>query len=154
MKHKTFEEWMTYVRDEVDEKTRVEFENHLYECDQCMEVYLEAIERQETSFPTVTDPDGFTDGIMAMIEQEKPVTKIENPRTYAKTKFYQKSVFHYLVAATMTLLLMTTGVFQELMTIVTDFENKSPKESITEGIMKETFSFVEEPNQTNKEANE
>jgi hypothetical protein len=154
MKHKTFEEWLTYVRDEVDEKTRVEFENHLYECDQCMEVYLEAIERQETSFPTVTDADAFTDGIMAMIEQEKPVSNIEKPRPYAKTKFYQKSVFHYLVAAAMTLLLMTTGVFQELMTIVTDFEKKSPKESITEGIMNETFSFVEESNQTNKEAKE
>ncbi|PMX96420.1 hypothetical protein C1Y18_36280, partial [Pseudomonas sp. MPR-R5A] len=70
--------------------------------------------------------------------------------------FYQKSIFHYGVAAAMTLILMSTGVFQSLTQYAGGVESQGFKEkdtSMTEGIVDKTFAWMDSLERSNKEDN-
>jgi RNA polymerase sigma factor (sigma-70 family) len=47
VKHYTYDVWLQYVNDEINEKTKQELEDHLYACDQCLNHYLMAMEANE-----------------------------------------------------------------------------------------------------------
>ena len=68
MKHYTYDEWQQYVKNEINENTREELESHLYTCDQCLEVYLQAISENESSLPVLSSESNFTDQVMAMVK--------------------------------------------------------------------------------------
>ncbi|WP_421383046.1 hypothetical protein ACOJQI_02030 [Bacillus salacetis] len=138
MKHVSYEEWLKYVENELSEKVREKYEEHLYSCDDCMEIYLTALEASETSFPGFSE-DHFTDSIIADIQRYKEPVE---PDAGKKQKFYQRAAFHYLIAAAMTILLMYTGVFQQLIGFTEEFE-RSSRPSITNELMNKTTNFIE-----------
>ncbi|KON85595.1 hypothetical protein AF332_01195 [Sporosarcina globispora] len=67
MEHFTLEEWRKYVKNELSEPERELYEDHLYLCDHCLEVYLEAMDEEENSMPAMAGEDEFTNLIMAQI---------------------------------------------------------------------------------------
>jgi len=153
MGHYTFDEWMQYVKDELNESARVELEDHLYSCDYCLELYLQAIADYESSLPLLTDEQGFTDHIMAALPKTEPalpsqIIKLEiGPKKARKTKrFYKQAVFHYLLAAAATLLLTFTGAFQSIAKYANSFETQKIQEkmpSVTEGVLNKTFAWMD-----------
>ncbi|WP_026564683.1 anti-sigma factor family protein [Bacillus sp. UNC41MFS5] len=150
MKHYSFEEWLQYVNDEVNEKTKEELENHLYMCDQCLTQYLQAVEAGEPSLPILSDSSDFTDLVMAKVSKQKtvvPDTEIDTEISKMKKKpFYQQAVFHYLLAAAATLLLTFSGVFQSLAAYASSFEKpqiQEKKPSVTEGVINKTFAWID-----------
>ncbi|MBS4179452.1 hypothetical protein [Lederbergia citrea] len=131
--HKTFENWLQYVQEELEEKTRLEYENHLYSCDHCLELYVAALESNERNLPKMEDEWAFTDAIMQGIEKNQDEVTT-NDRVAAvkiepnqKKKLQQKTMFNYILAAAMTLLLMSTGVFSQLMNVIQTFESSSTR---------------------------
>ncbi|WP_456272557.1 anti-sigma factor family protein [Bacillus sp. AK031] len=147
MKHISYEEWLDYVENKISEPVREQYEAHLYTCDHCMEIYLSAVEALETSFPELSDESGFTEGVMAEVQSKNA------PAVRQKQKFYQQAGFHYIVAAAMTILLMYTGVFQQLIGFAEEFE-RSSRPSITEEMMKKTSEFIDTvENETKEERN-
>ena len=110
MKHFSYDEWLIYVKDETNEKTREEFESHLYTCDQCLGLYLQAVSVHESSLPILSNESSFTDLVMTDISKQKAGNKkpeVQKPTVKAKKPFYQQAAFHYLLAAAATLLLIT-----------------------------------------------
>lgn len=152
MKHYSYEQWTKYVKNELDGEDRILYEDHLYTCDQCLEVYLTAIEAEE--LPDIIDGTAFTDNIMAQLPIENNIQDTNNETFPRKaTAFYKKTIFHYGVAAAMTLLLMSTGFFQTLTQYAGDVESKQFKEdkaSITEGIMDKTFAWMDTKKEEDK----
>jgi anti-sigma factor RsiW len=150
MRHYSYDEWLSYVKDDISEKNREELESHLYTCDQCLEHYLQAISEHESSLPVLSNETSFTDLVMAEISKQKEV--VEKPVDYketSKTKmpFYQQAAFHYLIAAAATLLLTFSGVFQSLATYTSAVEApqhfKEKKLSVTEGVIDKTFAWMD-----------
>ncbi|MEH7013938.1 hypothetical protein V7087_24530 [Neobacillus niacini] len=150
MKHYSYDEWLSYVKDEVSDKTREELESHLYTCDQCLENYLQAISVHESSLPVLSNESSFTDLVMAEVSKQKEVN--ENPvlkkqPVKAKKPFYQQAAFHYLIAAAATLLLTFSGVFHSLATYASAVEApkhmKEKKHSVTEGVIDKTFAWMD-----------
>ncbi|MGF2614396.1 hypothetical protein FZC84_14475 [Rossellomorea vietnamensis] len=151
MKHIPYEEWLKYVEDRLNEPVREQYEEHLYSCDHCMEIYLEALEAAETSLPALSSESRFTDNVMADILGGK---QMEAPGMEKEQKFYQKAPFHYIVAAAMTIVLMSTGVFQQLIGFAEEFEHDSGP-SVTNELMNKTTNFINEvENETRKERKE
>jgi type IV secretory pathway VirJ component len=163
MKHYTFDEWLEYVNDEISENTKQELEDHLYDCDQCLNQYLMAMELNESSLPILSDMSSFTDAVMAEVSKQPTVVPdtISNldimptvpsvPDTKVDTKmkrkpYYQQAVFHYLLAAAATLLLTFSGVFQSLATYANSIEKPAIQEkrpSVTEGVINKTFAWMD-----------
>lgn len=140
MNHYSYEQWTAYVKNELEEQVREVYEDHLYSCDQCLEIYLQAVEVFESELPVITDADSFTNSIMAQVSETK-----EKERE-TKLPFYQKTFFHYTLAAVMTILFMTSGVFQSITNYVDNvqrpyLEERSP--SVTEGLVNKTFAWMD-----------
>lgn len=152
MKHFTIDEWLQYVRNEINENLRDEFEEHLYTCDQCLDYYLQAVEENESSFPIISSQGNFTDLVMGEVTKAKQLKVVASkksksqPKTNTKKPFYQQAVFHYLLAAVATLMLTFTGAFHSLAvfagTVETPhFQEKRP--SVTEGVINKTFTWMD-----------
>jgi hypothetical protein len=74
MKHYCYEEWVQYVKNEMNDQKREQLENHLYTCDQCLEQYLQAMAANETSLPILSNESSFTDLVMAEVSNMVPDT--------------------------------------------------------------------------------
>lgn len=146
MNHVTYEQWMLYVKNELDEQVREGYDDHLYSCDECLELYLQAVDEVESQLPLLTNANDFTNSIMAQVEKTK--------KTNTKVAFYQKTAFHYGIAAAMTILFMSSGVFQSITKYVDAVQEPTIEErkpSVTEGLVNKTFAFMD--NMKNREAN-
>jgi anti-sigma factor RsiW len=159
MKHYTLDEWLNYVNDEISENTKQELEDHLYDCDLCLNHYLMAMEANESSLPILSDMSDFTDSVMAKVSKQKTIVPdtVRNLSTISivpsvpdtnmnKKPFYQQVVFHYLLAAVATILLTFSGVFQSLAAYANSLERPQVQEnkpSVTEGVINKTFAWMD-----------
>lgn len=147
MRHYSYDEWLKYVKDEIHEKIREEYESHLYTCDQCLEHYLQAISEYEASLPVLTNESTFTDLVMAEVSKQKQVFEKTAAIKTTSKPFYQQAAFHYLIAAAATLLLTFSGVFQSLATYSSAVEatphSKEKKLSVTDGVIDKTFAWMD-----------
>jgi predicted anti-sigma-YlaC factor YlaD len=147
MKHYSMDEWKKYVNDELGQDLRVQYETHLYQCDQCLDIYLQTVAEAESILPVMSDEAEFTDSIMALITEDKQ-------RQSKKKRFLQSPLFHYSIAAAMTLILMGTGVFQSFAQYTSELQNmefQGKSVSMTEKIVDKTFTWMDSLEMKNKE---
>jgi len=145
MRHFSNEEWLSYINDKLPETTCEELENHLFSCDQCLEVYMKMIDRQAEELPII-DYSSFTDEIIAELPQKK----------VRKKTLYRRTLFHYAVAAVITLTLMTSGFFQSITGVVTTVEAASiskTEQSVSNSLMEKTLALFEVFDIKQKEVN-
>lgn len=126
MNHIRYEEWLLYVQDTIDEEMRETYENHLYTCDHCLELYLQAVETVESELPQWRESSNFTDSVMVQVIGS---TTKKQEKAYVKKNRKQQTMLHYFLAAAMTLILMSTGVFTQLMNVASDFERDESKQA-------------------------
>lgn len=69
MMHMSILQWRKYVQDELLEEERVVYENHLYTCDQCLQLYLQAVAESEADFPTLSNETVIVDAVMGKVEK-------------------------------------------------------------------------------------
>jgi hypothetical protein len=149
--HYSYEVWCQYVKNEMDGNAREAVETHLYSCDQCLDIYLQALDTEDSNLPINQKGSQFTDAVMANIaDLKKKNARLEE----GKKSFYQSSAFHYLLAAAMTIFMMTTGVFQSITKVAATVQSpqilqKSP--SFSEGLIHKTFDWMDSFEFKNKE---
>lgn len=146
MIHFTSEQWSKYVKNELEEEVRDIYENHLYECDQCFELYLQAMDEAQDGFPAISNEQQFTDELMKQIQ---PVEKT--------VPFYQKTAFQYMLAAAMTIFLMASGVFQSIFQIVEGVNDPVAHyetTSLTDGLMNKAIILMDTIDISNKGGND
>ncbi|WP_201712714.1 hypothetical protein [Rossellomorea arthrocnemi] len=137
MRHIALEEWKMYAKDETDEDMRIEYEEHLYSCDQCMVLYMEAVDAVQEDLPSIEGPSLYTDEVMERIPFEN-----SDVRKPSRKRWYEEKVFHYVLATAMTLILMATGIFSELLKVTSEFE-KNRQPSITENMLLKTTALLD-----------
>ncbi|RDI38477.1 hypothetical protein [Falsibacillus pallidus] len=156
MTHVSYEQWMLYASDNLDESKREEYEDHLYECDPCMDLYMQAVKEQGSSTPEF-DEKGIADKIMqeisSLTQTDNVIFLTDHLEAKRQKAVFQKPVVQYLLAAGMTVLLMSTGVFQSITAYVADYENSSapPKNSVTKVLLDKTVSIVDKVEKETKE---
>lgn len=150
MNHIPLGKWKNYAKGDINEDQRTLYEQHLYTCDQCMDLYMEAIESIEDEIPTIEESSNYTIEVISRIPFDKK-TQIE---TGNKKRWYEKKVFHYVLAAAMTYMLMTMGVFSELTNITTQFEENQQHgnpSSYTESVLNKTTDLLDRVERSEKE---
>ncbi|MEI7025748.1 hypothetical protein [Paenibacillus sp. y28] len=101
--------WQQYVENLLPNEEREPLEEHLYSCDMCLSLYMQVVENQEHRQPSKQMPQ-LTEQIMGQIalHQYKGVELLH------KKRFYQRTIFHYAVASIVTLVLMWSGIFEQM----------------------------------------
>lgn len=112
MKHFDSAKWKLYIENKLDEYEEAEMQEHLLNCDQCLSLYLSMLDYEineksidEEIFPAIA----FTDSVMSVMKIDKK--KAEEKR---QKRNHINMVVYYVSAASITLFLMGSGVFQQL----------------------------------------
>lgn len=107
MKHYDYLEWFFYKEKVLSEEKSKEMEEHLYECSECMDIFLSLIDSEEIDGAEKTISHDFTYRVMKDIQKVKlkPIAKVKKNTTSFK------NVFGYYAAAAAVAIILTWGGF-------------------------------------------
>lgn len=113
MKHFDYVEWLLYKNNTLSINKQMEMEEHLYNCDSCMEIFLSLIDEDEIERASSIVPDDFSQVVMEEISKNK-VKVMDNRRTRKKYINFG----YYVAVASVTILLTMGGLFNNLVDAV------------------------------------
>lgn len=143
----TNEDWIAYIEDRVSAEQRRQMEIQLEQSDEALALYLHAMDGLEGQLPPFEEVKAqtFTDTVMsALYPASTPVdsqAEPDEPSTTPKARhrrWTEHPLFHYTVAAAITLLFMASGVFDALLAEPRALIEQ-PSGSLTQSIL-DTFS--------------
>jgi len=171
MNHPSKDIWSAYVNNRLDTVERQQAEVHMYECDECLARYLEAVdESQEWEAMTSEQEQALTlrvmehignlpeevrlplgetvkvqDGLPAVHKGKK--RKSHNSRTrWSNGRYIRQTLWNCVIAVCFMLLLMSAGVFERIAAQPAQWQSELGERkahSMTESIMAKTASFIE-----------
>jgi anti-sigma factor RsiW len=119
MKHYPASVWTDFVQGKLSQQEQTEAEEHLYGCDECLECYMDSLNPADDLLPTPQELDSFDEQVMnRLLDQSPQPNGVIDPHPSSaslepakRRTMLQHPLFHYAVAASITLLLMSSGVF-------------------------------------------
>jgi anti-sigma factor RsiW len=131
MDHLNQAKWSEYVKGQLPNDLHSELEKHLYECEECLVLYMQTLDEIEIDIEPSSD---FTDVVMNHIS------------TDTKKDTQKKSVFlHYAVAAAITLALMFSGVFEGIANAMSEVEQERAVDtSVSERILDKSLLWLDQ----------
>ncbi|WP_053217997.1 zf-HC2 domain-containing protein [Virgibacillus senegalensis] len=127
-----------YIEEKVDEQKRQQIEGHLETCEQCFGYYIDLLEQWNAPGRL---SDSFTETAIDKINIQQPFPQKSLQQKSSSHTSKMKTVRHYLLAAGLTLLLMASGIFQDILHI-TDQTNLDSRPSMTDSLMQKTDSWL------------
>ncbi|MBP1999590.1 hypothetical protein J2Z69_000609 [Paenibacillus shirakamiensis] len=120
---------LLYMNDKLDDRGRIEVEQQMEQNDEFMLEYMDILEHESSIFPELNDPAQFTHNVMAELPRQKCIKQEEYSDEHQgiKQEDYELEyhrvkgrswlihpITHYAIAASITLVLMSTGTFDHL----------------------------------------
>lgn len=109
----TIQQWTDYIDGRISGHQAMLMEQFLLNEPDAMEGYLEALD-MERSYPQLPNSVAFTDYVMNRIESMAPDGKTRNSRGERSRRWFEHRVFHYTVAACLTLIFLSSGLFDKV----------------------------------------
>ncbi|PQP81987.1 hypothetical protein C0Q44_20205 [Paenibacillus sp. PCH8] len=109
----TAAQWTDYIEGHVSEHQASRMEQLLIEDPDAMEIYLDALDIQR-EMPSLHDPKGFTDSVMHRIEGMQTSKTQRKSRSGRNRRWLEHKVFHYAVAACLTVIFLSSGLFDKV----------------------------------------
>lgn len=143
----------SYFTDQEADVEREEWERLLLEDEETFASYIKMLDEVESNLPSLENSSAFVEKVMEdwagtitpSTRVEQVVVKEEETRRY---RWYEKSIFHYAVAASLTLLIMSSGMFDKLLTgemeLIVPRNDQSPTYTYTEQMMHATSGWLDQ----------
>lgn len=124
MRHFDKQQWDAFGRDMANPELQDNMEQHLLECEDCLQTFLLSIDETEINQATFTIPEDFASSMIKYINNRQAKLDSTRVATAVKVKtnshsglngarMRSKRLFsYYVAAAAITLMLMGGGVFQ------------------------------------------
>ena len=119
MKHYDYVEWLLYKTKSLPDEKLDEMEEHLYNCNLCMDIFLSLISEDELDLASQIVTDNFTSNVVNKISKNK-LKKIE-PKDNKKGFNYQ--FMYYVAVASVTIFLTIGGFYTNLVDAVPKITN-------------------------------
>lgn len=120
MEHYDYVEWLLYKNKELPVDLLEEMEEHLYNCDICMDIFLSLIDQKEIKAASNIIPKDFTKNVMANIS----VKKIKKFKPKIEHKIFNSQFGYYVAVASVTIFLTLGGFYTNLVDSVPRFTQK------------------------------
>lgn len=114
MKHYDYVEWLLYKTKSLPIEKLDEMEDHLYNCDICMDIFLSLIDEEELKLASEVVPENFTSDVMNSISKNK--VKTIEPKMNKKSFNYP--FMYYVAVASVTIFLTMSGFYTNLVDAV------------------------------------
>lgn len=138
-----------YLEGQGDAVDREVWEQLLLEDEDVFVSYMEMLDELEEELPPLENSTAFTERVIEeWADRLAPSTELEqisDKEGKRRYRWYEKTIFHYAVAASLTLLIMSSGMFDKLLT--GEMELVIPKEdnslSFSEQMMQATSGWLD-----------
>jgi hypothetical protein len=114
----------------------------LLEDTEAMELHIQFLSSMELRMPQIGDSKQFADDIMKVLPTDlykKKMRFIEHGR-----RWYEHPIFHYTVAACLTLVFLTTGLFDKLVPSELDVIDHNQNTSYSDQMMDITVTWLDQ----------
>lgn len=102
-----------YRSGQCTEEQEKEWEKLLLEDDEVLELYMNILHSEESNLPELSDPQAFAEGVMLNLP-ELQLASLDQARK-KKLRWFEQPFFHYVVAASVTLIFLSNGLFDRIM---------------------------------------
>lgn len=117
MKHYDYVEWLLYKNKVLSTETLEEMEDHLFNCDICMDIFLSLIDQKEIDCVNNIIPDDFTVNVINNISK----TKVKRFEPKPTKKVFNIQFGYYAAVASVTIVLTLGGFYTNLVDAVPKF---------------------------------
>lgn len=149
MKHYDYTEWLLYKKNLLDGKIYSEMQDHLFQCDHCMEVFISLIDDEEIESAKPSIPKEFNENLMKKIEKITPIKQITKKQKRKQRKFPKDFFLYYTATAAVAIVLTASGVFTSMVdNLPGSIKMEEAKldtgkiHELTEKISQETSDFI------------
>lgn len=111
MKHYDYVEWVLYKKKLLDNKIHESMEEHLYLCDECLDIFLSLIDDLEIEKAGNLVPINFTNNVMGNIKNIRPIKKKSIKK---QPKLINDFFIYYTAVASVAIILTAGGFFGKL----------------------------------------
>ncbi|MNU76192.1 hypothetical protein D3C71_657400 [compost metagenome] len=137
------EMWRQYILGELSSNKQVELDQLLTEDEAALMEYLDVFESMEQVLPELPNLNTFTDQVMnALPLSDSSANPLQPLKIYRKWAWIKHPITHYTIAASITLLLITSGFFDRL-TLDADYMVKEDSKSFSEQWLNQTTSWLD-----------
>lgn len=101
-------------------RDREEWECQLLEDEDALSEYIEALDEHQDVLPRLEEPLVFVDNVMRSWNELAAVPEVSDESAFIleeprRNRWYEKAIFHYTIAASITVLFLLSGVFDRLL---------------------------------------
>lgn len=119
-KHYDYVEWLLYKNKELPVDTLEEMEEHLYNCEICLDIFLSLIDEKEIKAVGNIIPEDFTNNVMANISGKK----IKKLPAKKENKIFNYQFGYYVAVASVTIFLTLGGFYTNMVDSVPKFTQR------------------------------
>ncbi|MNI26623.1 hypothetical protein D3C73_803330 [compost metagenome] len=138
MKHYPLEAWTHWINEQISQQELDEMEQHLSSCDECLSVYMLAMELNSSQLPHFSG------------EEEEASTQyiLDRSLRSQQPSSSKRILLHYTVAAAATLILVASGFFQQLTQEISHIQTNSSSTqqeqmSISQTMLDHTLTWLD-----------
>ncbi|WP_281883221.1 zf-HC2 domain-containing protein [Paenibacillus sp. YYML68] len=162
MSHGSEALWMRYVKGTLPERERALWEEHLAVCDSCLELYMRSVEIEAAYWPA-PDMNALRRAAMTAHEEYRSSLIIDKeeaslqeaealrPRNRFRD-WWQHPFFQYTAACVLTIVLMSSGVFEAFVQTADALEQRVQQQgdarqrdvSVSEQLVNRTRGLIEQ----------
>lgn len=139
--HFSKRKWKDYVQNRISAPEREVMDRHLYSCESCLKWFMECVEQH---MPPVVHTPVDEEKMVRIIHEERRQTGQTNQR------WSQQRMWQYFIAAGITIVLMSGGVFDTVVTSVSKWEEQTVRSRdsvISDTLMNKTVAMLDELDQ-------
>ncbi|MEK5398223.1 hypothetical protein [Paenibacillus sp. FSL K6-2859] len=144
------EQAKAYIEGHMEEAVREDWEQLLLEDEESLTSYMEMLDELQEELPLLENSSAFTERVMGdwakMAESSAAFEQVAVEEGGRRYRWYEKTIFHYAVAASLTLLIMSSGMFDKLhtgqMELMIPKKDSSP--SFSEQVIQATSGWLDQ----------
>lgn len=114
MRHYDDVEWKLYKENLLDKKIYDEMQEHLFQCESCMDKFLSTIDDKEVEDAGKILSTDFTDDLMSRLESTRPRGIVNIDKYKQKKRVYNEVLLYYTAIASVAIFLMGSGFFHRM----------------------------------------
>lgn len=135
--------WEKYIRGENSPETTKRLDGLLAENPEALDAYLEVFASLESELPALEDEQRFIQNVLGALPQENHNIKgVPKSEKQAKSWIYNP-LFHYAIAASITVLLLTSGFFDLLSTEANKVISRPPDASMSKQVVDQATAWID-----------
>ncbi|MGP0586077.1 hypothetical protein [Paenibacillus timonensis] len=133
------EQWRSYIRGSLDSITEARLDALLQRDEAAIAAYTAALSSLESELPSPEDEAAYITAIM----EKLPQAKLSKERGGSRKSWARHPLLHYVIAATLTALLLGSGLFDRFATETNQLMNQADASSLSERMMEATTGWLD-----------